>query len=327
MKTVLVTSTGCPGAYNLIMDLKERFRIIAVDMDSNVISRHIADKFYVVPPYDAWNYIPEILRICKKEGVDLIFPESSYEVEVLSRAKELFEFTGIVLATSDHDVLHIANNKYETYKKLIASDCIPKFAHFNGHIRDWIYKFGYPDKKVCIKPAFSKGGRGFKIIDATMSKEDILNQRGNKYTTLEFIDDIYFKDYLIMEYLEGEEIDSMVLCYEGEPLVITHKTREKENRGTITYGELVKRPKLDKYIKEILKKIPLSYNVSIQFKGGKLIEINPRTSTYIWGLPPSEPMLAIYIGLGMVSLEWVKSRQEEIPIGRKMIRYFTQYCW
>lgn len=327
MKTILVTSTGCPGAYDLIMHLKKEFRIIAVDMDKNVISRHIADKFYVVPPYDSWNYINEILYICKMEGVDLIFPESSYEVEVLSKAKPLFEFHGIVLATSDYDVLHIANNKYETYNKLKECNFIPDFMVFDGYIENFLYRFGYPEKKVCIKPVFSKGGRGFKIIDANKSKEDIINQRGNTYTTLEFIKDIYFKDYLIMEYIEGEEIDSMVICYKGKVLLITHKTREKENRGTITYGELVKRPKLDEYIKEILKEIPLSYNVSIQFKGGKLIEINPRTSTYIWGLEPSEPMLAIYIGLGMVSLEFVKSKQKEISIGRKMIRYFTQYCW
>jgi len=327
MKTILITSTGCPGGYDLIMNLKKyRYRIIAVDMDDRVISKHIADAFYTVPSYDSPDYISEIISICKKEKVDLIFPESSYEIEVLSKNKDIIESNGIILMASDYDALHIANNKYETYNKLIENKFIPNFMLFNGYIENFLYRFGYPEKKVCIKPAFSKGGRGFKIIDATKSKEDIINQRNNKYTTLDFIKDIYFKDYLIMEYLEGEEIDSMVLCYKGEALVITHKTREKENRGTITYGELVDRPELDRKIKEILKVIPLSFNVSIQFKGGKLIEINPRTSTYVWNEYFSEPVLSIELAFG-IKPDIIKESQKIVPIGRKMIRYFKQYCW
>lgn len=40
-----------------------------------------------------------------------------------------------------------------------------------------------------------------------------------------------FPELLLMETVQGEEIDSMVVARNGDPLLITHKTREQERGG------------------------------------------------------------------------------------------------
>ena len=73
-----------------------------------------------------------------------------------------------------------------------------------------------------------------------------------------------------------------------------------------------------------MAKIPLSYNISIQFIGNKLIEINPRTSTYIYQDNLIEPYLAIKLLLGELTPEQIREYNGKIDYGRRMIRYMDQ---
>jgi len=75
---------------------------------------------------------------------------------------------------------------------------------------------------------------------------------------------------------------------------------------------------------QIIRHLPLSYNISIQFIGGKLIEINPRTSTFIYQDDLNEPWLAIKLALGLISPGEVRRYQSRIRYGRRMVRFMDQ---
>jgi carbamoyl-phosphate synthase large subunit len=139
-----------------------------------------------------------------------------------------------------------------------------------------------------------------------------------------FRDEEHFPDFLVMEYLEGQEYTTDSICLEGEELLTTVKTVEQARWGVIVRGELVDRPDLVDQTRQILRVIPLSYCVNIQFIGDKLIEINPRVSSFIYQQDLIAPYLAIKLALGEINQDDLREYRDKIEIGRRMVRYMDQ---
>lgn len=335
---MILTVCGCPGASTFIRYLKkvkERdIEIIGFDMNPEAIGRFMCDKFYVVPAADSEDYIPKVLEIVEKEKPDIFFPASSYDVMVTSKNKDKIEALGAKVMVSSVESLDIANNKYKMYEALKDKDVpIPKY-YYPKDLDEFIEcakKLGYPEKQVCFKPHVSKGSRGFRIIDDSISRKDLLlnYKPTSTYISMnEFIeifkDEEEFPDFILMKVVTGKDYDVMCIANNNEALLTTIKTRENNRGGVITEGELIKKPELVKICNEIFSAIPLKYNISIQFIGDKLIEINPRTSTYIYQEDMIEPYLAIKLALGEYIPDDVKKFEKKINYGRRMIRYFDQ---
>ena len=120
---IIVTACGCPGASTLIRMLKKnhnerKIKIIGTDLDKEAIGRFLVDNFYQVPAGSSKDYIPKMLEIIRKEKPDVLFPESSFEVYHLAKAKEELESTGTKVLVSDPEPIRIANNKLEMYDVL-----------------------------------------------------------------------------------------------------------------------------------------------------------------------------------------------------------------
>ena len=336
---ILLTAAGCPGASTLIKMLKgngeREVETIGVDCEKEVIGRFWCDKFFQAPLSDSEEYIPFLLDICEKEKPDLIFPQSSYDVYPISVNREKFEKLGVKVLVSDPEPIEIANDKYKMYEALRGTGvAMPRyfFSKTLPEFKEAVFALGYPNESVCFKPPVSKGSRGFRYINPKADRRDqLLNQKpqDNKHMSLSefeeiFKDDQDFPGFLVMEVAAGPEYDVMALCDGKEPLLITVKTREKQRWGVITSGELVRKKDLEEAVSNIVKKIPLKYNISFQFIGDKLIEINPRTSSYIYQDDLIEPYLAIKLLLGEIAPEEVKKYQEKIRYGRRMLRYMDQ---
>ena len=339
---IILTAAGCPGASTIIrylQKIKERkIKIIGVDSNLESIGRFLADAFEVVPNADDPLYIDTLVNICIKYNIDCILVSSSYEVEHIAANVDYFKKNNVKALVSSLDSLKIANNKhllYETFKDDPDVN-VPKFILVNN-LDDFIKGcelLGYPDKKLCFKPPISKGSRGFRYIDSEVNRADLLlnykpdTPRISLNEVIEiFKNEKIFPELLLMETVQGEEIDSMILALEGDPLLITHKTREAERGGVITLGGHAERELITGQIRAILRKIKLSYNVGIQFKGGYLMEINPRLSTFLYNNEWNEPYTAIKLALGEISKEDVKSLQSRVPLNLRMIRYFDQYFY
>ena len=78
------------------------------------------------------------------------------------------------------------------------------------------------------------------------------------------------------------------------------------------------------YAKKLLKYLPMDYCIDISTRGGVLMEINPRVSTYIYGENYCAPYLSLKLAMGEMTADEVRNYQKELPIGKKMFRYYGQ---
>lgn len=338
---LLLTATGAPGCSTLIRKLKNNgerdIEIIATDANDEVIGTFWADKFYQVPPADSPEYISAILNIIKHEKPDVFLPVSSAEVLPVSKNKSLFEEQGTRVMVSSAESIETAINKYKL-SLLLKEHLIPvpEF-YYPQNLDDFIKmvkELGYPEKRVCFKPHIGKGSRGFRILDETISRKDLLlkYKPESRYMSLREFIEIFeneedFPDLLLMEVVDGAEYDAMCLCFEGNALLTTVKSREQSRWGIITLGELVNTPEIVELVQQIVSTVQLSYNISLQFIGNKLIEINPRVSTFIYQPDLNEPYLAVKLCLEEISQQEIQSYQTSIRYGRRMLRYMDQIFW
>lgn len=339
---MLLTAAGSPGAATCIRYLKQirerQVRVVGADVNAEAIGRHLCDAFEPIPAADSDGYIDALLDLAQRHEVDCLIPASSYEVNVVAAAVDRFAEASIRVLVSDLRDLEVAGNKRLLYEKFRdhRDVSIPKFRVVRS-LDEFLAAYEELDgahRPLCFKAPCSKGSRSFRYINDSISRRDmLLNYKpDSKYISLaEFIEifreEQEFPELLLMEVLAGEAIDSMVLALDGQCLLITHKTRERERGGVITEGQQVSRPELDRAIRAIVAEVPLKYNFGIQFIGIGLVEINPRLSTFLYQNDWVEPYFAIKLALGEFTTDDVRALQKKVPLGLRMVRYFDQYFY
>jgi len=339
---VLLTAAGCPGASTLIRMLKSipgrEISILGADMDDQAIGRFLCREFHVVPAADDPGYVDAMLDLVRRLQPDALFSQSSVEVPVLSPHISEFEALGAVVPISRPEPIRVAADKHKMYQTLQEKTdlALPAYrlVHSLADFRTAVRDLGYPERPVCFKPPVSKGSRGFRILDASVDRRTLLMETkpNSRYMALDefvhiFEDTPDFPSFLVMEYLEGMEYTTDPISLDGDMLLCTTKTVETARWGVVVKSELVDRPDLVAQTREILKAIPLSYNTNIQFIGDKLIEINPRVSTFIYQEDLVAPYLAIQLALGELSPDDVRAMQKRARVGRRMVRYMDQVFW
>lgn len=336
---IAYTAAGAPQASTLVRQLRRNgeydLYLIGLDMNQEVIGRYQSDSFNQIFPAGSAGYNESILDFIEKERPDALLNCSGADVPFIASMKDEIESLGTRVVCSSSESIETANNKYTLYKRMSKIDPsgLPEFCYPKNldEFVEMARNMGYPERDLCFKPHVSKGSRGFRILsDAFDRRELLLNQKPtNRFMTLnEFISifkgDEDFPQLLLMEMLYGEECDAMTIAYEGEALLTTVKSRESHRWGIIDRGAHISRPQIIKSVAKLIEAIPLSFNISIQYIGGKLIEVNPRTSTFIFQKDLNEPWLAIKLALGLITPEEVRSFQGRVKFGRSMIRYMDQ---
>ncbi len=116
---VLITGVGGGGVgLQILKSLllsKLPIRICGTDMSRHSLGLAKVHKDYVVPPARDEGYLAAILDICNNEKIDVIFPGSEPELEVLSGCREEFQRRGIVLAVNSREVIDICMDKKKTF--------------------------------------------------------------------------------------------------------------------------------------------------------------------------------------------------------------------
>ncbi len=133
-------------------------------MKEDVIGKYWVSKFYQVPAPESDDYIESINKICKKESIDVIIPQTTRETAVLS--KNISKVDSKV-TVSNASAIEKANNKYELMKicKEIDIPC-PEFflAKSVQELKERAHQLGYPGNPVVVKPQVSFGSRGFRVL-------------------------------------------------------------------------------------------------------------------------------------------------------------------
>lgn len=339
--TVLITGIGGPGAPGTIKSLRlvkeRRIKIVGVDMDKNAAGFSMVDKPYLVPPVQDKNFIATLLRISKKEKVDVILPLSGAGIVELAQSKKKFEGQGIKIAISDYDVLKNANNKY-----FLLNHCrkngipTPDFYLVKNYkeFQEAVFALGYPGKEVCFKPPVSKGARGFRILTEKPNRLASLidSKPDNACVTLNEVQPIlktakHFPELIVMEYLPGREYSVDALADEGKPMVVIPRSRDKIKLGISVAGTVVNDQEIIKHSRKIIETLKLNGNIGFQFKEDKngtpkIIESNPRlqgTTMLCTAAGANLIYLAVKLALGEKII-----KPPKIKWGTKMIRYWQE---
>jgi ATP-grasp domain-containing protein/3-methyl-D-ornithine--L-lysine ligase PylC-like protein len=331
--TILVTACGAPGAARLLRALKDNgerdVRLVGVDMSERAIGRHVCDAFHLVPPGADPSFPDALLALVETEGVDVVLPESSHDLRHLAPRRD--EFPVPVMVCSP-DAERRSNDKAETFEALHRIGAgAPEFRRVTGAagVESAARELGYPGRPVCFKPAFSSGSRGFRVLDPTVDRtHQLLYERPGALAmrleeAVELLPDDGL-DLLVMEFLTEPErtVDGIA---DGSRIVLqATRTREAVRCGLGMYFETLDAPELVTASERVVREFGLEWFFSIQFMGEKVIEINPRISTMMIQENFNLPWLAVKRALGEASDDELRTLQDRVRPGHRVLRFFDQ---
>jgi carbamoyl-phosphate synthase large subunit len=337
MTTILLSASGAPGSARLIRALHENgertVRIVGTDMSDRAIGKQLCDAFHVVPPGSSPDYPDAILDLVESEGVDLVLPQSSFDLEALSATRERFPVPVLV---SSPQTVHRSNDKAESYA-LLRRIGVPtvEFRRVAGarQVEAAARELGYPERPVCFKPVFSSGSRGFRILDPTVDRaHQLLHERPGSVAmrleeALELLPEEGGTELLVMELATGGErtIDGIA---DGERVVLGHpKTREAMRAGLAMYFVTLADDALMEMADTIVRELEIEWFFNIQLVGEHVIEVNPRISTVVYQKDLNLPWLGVKRALGEISDGELATMRTRVRPGRTALRYFDQVEW
>lgn len=322
--TVLMSASSSPSMSGMIKCLRNNgernIKVVGIDMTSDPSAKFMVDAFYQVPAASDLKFCDIVLEICKKEKVDVYFPNVSAEVEAVVVRKAEFEALGVHLSVSNMESVAISNNKLHTYQVLEKAG-IPVPRYYSVHsVEDFVegMKYmGYPEKSVCIKIVNGSGSRGVRIIDANKSRYEIFaHEKPNSFFTsyedmlaiLKSADRL--EEMMLVEYMHNPEFTVDLLAEKGE--VIYEVGRENVvSMMSIAQETVVKYDKLAyKVGADVVKLLQMDGNVGFDFmrndKGeAVLMDINPRITATV--------SVIVAAGVNLIYLRVKQLLGEELP--------------
>ena len=285
--TVLVSAAGAPGTVALLDALRRNGErevlLVGTDMSDQAVGRHLCDSFHLVPPGSDPAFADAVLEICRSERVDAVLPQSSFDLAELAEARERFKGTRVLV--SSPETVRRSNDKAESYAMLEKIGVrAPAWRRARGAeaVADAAGELGYPEHEVALKPVFSSGSRGFRVLSASADRrEQLLTNRPGVAEALRLEDLLELlgddeTELLVMELATGEErtIDGIA---DGRRILLGHpKTRESMRAGLAMYFQTLDDPALMEIADRIVAELEIEHFFNIQLVGDHVIEINPR---------------------------------------------------
>lgn len=337
---IILTSVGGLVVPSMIQSLKQYFEdiyIVGVDASKEAVGFYFTDASYIVPNGFDPNFSSELLDIAIKEKIQFIIPASDEETLELAKNKKIFEVSGIKPLCSDYDKCKIAFNKGKMLSFLKEKEInVPEFRIPANceQLMNYASELGYPEKKIVFKPNFSRGARGFWILDENYDeKYGLLYDRNRQTIRLNRVYEVLsrcksFPSILLMEYLDGEDFNVDVLAKGGESFYIIPNVRLVPEAGPVQIGLVKKDEKVYELVKEIVEVFRFDYylNIEVAYNTKKNIpmiyEINARIgAAIVINATAGVNLLAKGIELALnMPIEKNLKVQET-----KMIRYWNEF--
>jgi carbamoyl-phosphate synthase large subunit len=339
--TVVVTAAGAPGTAALLRALRangERdLRLVGTDMSEQAVGRHLCDVFHVVPRGSDPAFADTVLDVARREGAVAILPQSSFDLPGLAAARERFAAEGVAVLVASPEAVHRANDKAESYAMLDAIGVRgPAWRRVRGveAVAAAARELGYPDDELALKPVFSSGSRGFRILSASADRrEQLLTNRPGvaEAMRLEDLLDVLGPDddtdLLVMELATGKERTIDGIASGGRVLLGHPKTRESMRAGLAMYFETLDDAALLDVAAKIVAELDLDHFFNIQLVGEHVIEINPRISTIVYQEDLNLPWLGVKHALGEIAPDELATLAARVRPSRRALRYFDQVEW
>lgn len=236
-------------------------KVISADINSLSAGLYMSDKHYLIPPSTEQNFIPVILKICKKDNIKLLIPTRDGELLLFAKNKEKFKKQGTYVIVSNPEVIEICNNKYSFYQFLLKNNIPTPKTYLSEQI-----DFSSAHYPLLVK---SRYGSGSKSVFKVENEEEL------KF----FIN--YVPNPVIQEFANGKEYTIDLLTdFNGKVLTVVPRERIETFCGESYKGKTIKDIKMIEYAKNLAEKLGTIGHITIQCikndAGIKFIEINPR---------------------------------------------------
>jgi carbamoyl-phosphate synthase large subunit len=265
---VLITGAGTVTCQSVIKGfrLQQEMQVHITTVDPNPMSagRYLGDAFYGVPLASDPGFLPALLEIVRREGIQLLIPIVDYEFPKLSKHRDEFERQGCRVVISSPQTISTCNEKEQTHRFFreigIAS---PK---------TWL-PVDLPSPTTIPYPIFVKPRAG----RASLGIHKICDVEEFTFWSKRVEDPLY------QEFVEGDEYTIDVLCdFDGRVIGVVPRQRIEMKVGISYKGLTVRDPEMIRAGKFIAEKAGIIGPANIQcFKtqrGLVFFEINPRFS-------------------------------------------------
>lgn len=119
MKKILVTNAGRSAGLNFCRSLRmapEKYEIIGLDQSKYSLVNAEADKKFICPEAESPEYIPYLINIIEKEGIDVVYPsKTNEELWLISKNRDKL---GAKVFLPDDNLIRVYEDKFQTYEIL-----------------------------------------------------------------------------------------------------------------------------------------------------------------------------------------------------------------
>tara|TARA_R110000824_G_C15194338_1_gene675093 strand:+ start:918 stop:1886 length:969 start_codon:yes stop_codon:yes gene_type:complete len=261
MINVLVSGVGGDVAQGVIKclvksDLELKIFKISSGVDDSWL---YTDNNSFISPNTYEDYVPYLIKLINKHQIDIFFPCIDLEIPIISKNKNKIETeTDCKVFVDDFYKIQICNDKYMTAKYLEDFS----LSHPETDLVTTIEHDKFP---VIIK---SREGCGSKDIHLINSREEIVPFLNNK-------------DYIIQEYLPGEEYTAGAYLGDDNKIKGVCILKRTLKDGSTYTAERILDLQLEEEIATIASHIKMKYlNIQFRLKNGKVcpFELNGRFS-------------------------------------------------
>lgn len=281
-KTWLLSSAGRRGALVSILRRAGQMRnkVIAIDISRLSAAGHLADHFELVPRVDSDEFVPRVIEICEKYGVNLIVPTIDPEIYVYARNRQLFESVGATPLVSAPHVTLLGWDKWKFSQWLSANNFPgPKTVEITD--TNGLSKL---HGEVIAKPRNGSSSIG---IAYAKSVSDLPPNLG--------------AEYIVQEQAKGIEVTvDFAVARDGSFLGAVPRRRLETRAGEVSKGVTIQIPGLAETMERVVEALDGAYGVlnlqlfvDPQTGDFSIIELNPR---FGGGYPLSDAAGADFAG-------------------------------
>ena len=192
--------------------LKKELKIYGADLTGTAPALAYCDYPRKVVPMKDPQYIPCLLDICRRDGIDLVIPTIDTDLLVLSEHRELFEQVGTRVLISAPEMIRICRDKNLTSR--FFEQC---GLHAPMPVNDYKkYQAGFP---AFIKPKDGSSSINAFRVDDEAELEQYARQIG---------------DYIVQPFVDGNEYTIDIFCdWDGNPVSVIPRERLQVRAGEV----------------------------------------------------------------------------------------------
>lgn len=262
---VMVTGAGGPAAISMMKSLcnDPLVELIAADMDPWAAGLYLVRPEHrtLLPAGDAPDFAEAVLDRCLALDARIVIPTVDSELAPLAEVRDSFAAAGIELLLAPAGALALTLDKLALIRRCQDVVRVPRTERFDAEVDPAAWDF-----PVIVKPRTGSGSRGISLVPSEKALAAMTRS----------------PDYLVQEYLPGEEYSIDVLADRGGHVISSvPRVRAKVDSGVSVAGRTVHDPQLEAFGVAVAQAVGLTYIANVQCRrdsGGRpaLLEVNPR---------------------------------------------------